>query len=206
MKVELIFSDDYRPESLEKLKTFCQQAEKETKHASSTNMDFTTWETNTASLLYIFLREKRFRKEDGGLLLLYENEDVIAVSGFYRSDFHSDIFILGVRSWVLKDRRFNLLIGEQLLPIQIEEILKKGGKLAVLTFNDATKSFAKLIERSNRDPEAQSKFFFGERYPELYKDMVFYPNPVRIKNTRQWILIKTLKPFEFDWSILEDKS
>ena len=202
-KVEVFYSDQYTSDQLSQLEEFCKSSGREEKHASSVNMVFEGWEQNTASLLYLFLKEKRFTIARGGLCCLYADGKIIAVSGFYRSDFHPEIFLFGVRSWVLKEHRLNLLIAEKLLPIHLEQIKKHRGKIAVLSFNESTRAFMKLIERSNQDKTQKKKFFFGDRYPELYHDMKAYPKPVKIKNSKQWILIKELEPLNFDWSTLE---
>lgn len=199
-KIVDVCSDHISQLHLKEIENFCLKAETENKHAAATNMQATNWKNNNSSLLYLLLKEKRFNSDKGSLQLLYENNELVALSGFYQSDFDSDIYIMGVRSWVLKEHRFNLLIATQILPYQIAKIKERHGQAAVITFNETTRSFAKLIERSNKNPEAKLKFFFGENYPEIYKDMTLWPNPVRIKGVKQWILIKTLKSNTFDWS------
>lgn len=202
-KLELLHSDDYSEEQLAALDKFCRIAGQESKHPASVNMDSSNWKTNKASLLYLLLIEGRFKKSNGGLYCYYEQDEIIAVSGFYKSDFDPDIYLCGVRSWVLKKYRLNLLLTEKIIPLQLEEISKRTGKAAVISFNDSTKSFAKLVERSNKSPESKIKLFFGNRYPKMYEDMIFHEKPVIIKNTKQWILVKYLQPHPFDWSSLE---
>jgi hypothetical protein len=107
-----------------------------------------------------------------------------------------------VRSWVIKQFRHNLLIAEHLLPYQLQELSKRKADFAVITFNESTKAFAKLIERSNKNAEANRKFFFADKYPQIYRDMQLWPEPVKIKNVKQWILIKKLSNTHFDWSKL----
>lgn len=202
-KVIEVFSDDCEKNKFDDLYQFCKMAASENKQASSLNMAVEDWKKNSASLLHLLLIEKRFLKNKGGLQLLYKDASLVAVSGYYQSDFSKDIYVMGVRTWVLKQDRFNLLIASYLLPYQLAEILKRSGKAAVITFNESTKSFAKLIERSNKNPDAPLKFFFGNNYPEIYKDMFFWPHPVKIKEVKQWVLIKNLtNTFSFDWSQL----
>lgn len=203
MHIEALFSDEYSDEQLARLEKFCSIAGQESKHAASVNMDSRQWEENNASLLYLFLKEKRFKKNQGALYALVDQNDIIAVSGFYQADFSPEVFVFGVRSWVLKEHRLNLLVAENLLPAQLKEIETLGGKAAILSFNESTKAFAKLIERSNKNTDSKKKFFFGDRYPQLYQDMIFHEKPVLLKNSKQWILIKYLKPFQYDWSQLE---
>ena len=162
-------------------------------------MEVDNWENKPESLLYLLLIEKRFAKETGGLSLLYSESKIIALSGYYKSDFNSEIFVIGVRSWVLKEHRFQLLIANEILPEQIEQVNKHGGKTAIITFNESNKAFAKLIDRTNKNLNSKIKFFFGKNYPEIFRDVIVWPNPVRIKNVKQWIIIKHLRPSTFDW-------
>lgn len=199
-KIVDVYSDLVSPSYLLDLENFCLKAESEKKHAAASNMQATNWQQSNSSLLYLLLNEKRFSKDKGGLQLLYENNELVAVSGFYKADFDPNIYIMGVRSWVLKEHRFNLLIATQILPYHVTKIEERGAHTAIISFNETTRSFAKLIERSNKDPDAKLKFFFGENYPDIYKDMTLWPKPVRIKDVKQWVLIKKLKPNNFDWN------
>lgn len=201
-KIVDIYSDQISQLELQEIENFCLKAEAEGKHAAAFNMQVTNWQDNNSSLLYLLLKEKRFSRDKGSVQLLYENNELVAISGFYQADFDSSIYVMGVRSWVLKQHRFNLLIATQILPHQIAKIKERGAHTAIITFNETTRSFAKLIVRSNKNPEAKLKFFFGENYPEIYKNMTLWPNPVSIKGVKQWVLIKTLKSNSFDWNII----
>lgn len=195
-------SESVTDEIINVIKNLCQEALAENKHEARTNMQIDNWQNISSSLLYLLLIEKRFTPRNGGLLLLMEGPKAIGVSGYYRSDFDSGIFLMGVRSWVLKKYRFNLLIAKYLLPYQLEKIKNLGAHTVAITFNDATKPFAKLIERSNRNSKSKNKFFFGSEYPDIYKDMTFLDEPMKIKNVKQWVLIKQLSPSNFNWSQL----
>lgn len=201
-----IFSDDVADDIFLKLKKFCQSAFDENKHEARKNMDVEGWESNNASLLYLLLMEKRFTKDSGGLQLLLESDEIVAVSGFYRSDFEPGVYLMGVRSWVLKDHRFNLLIANYLLPYQLQQIKSRGGHTAAISFNESTQSFARLIKRTNegrsKTSSSRLKFFFGENYPELYKDMVLWEKPVKIKGVKQWVLVKKLSESAFDFNTI----
>lgn len=201
-KVVEVNSDRITDLQLKHLEAFCIEAIKENKHEARQNMQLENWELNNKSLLYLLLIERRFLFDKGGLLLLYEDQKIVATSGYYQADFDQGVYLMGVRSWVLKEYRFNLLVAMYLLPEQLKQIQKRGGHSAVISFNESTRSFAKLIERSNKNPEMKLKFFFGEKYPEIYKDMVLWERPVKIKSVKQWILIKKLSENTFDWNTL----
>lgn len=195
-------SESVTDDLIEVIKNLCQEALAENKHEARTNMEIDNWQNISSSLLYLLLIEKRFTPGNGGLLLLLEGSKAIGVSGYYRSDFDSGIFLMGVRSWILKKYRFNLLIAKYLLPYQLEKIKNLGAHTVAITFNDATRPFAQLIERSNKNSESKNKFFFGSEYPDIYKDMTFLNEPMKIKNVKQWVLIKQISPSDFNWSQL----
>lgn len=196
-----VFSGQVEESLFEKIKDFCRLAYSEQKHEARDNMVVEDWQNKPSSLLYLLQTEKRFTQEKGGLqLLLSPDNAIVAVSGYYQSDFHPAIYIMGVRSWVLKEHRFNLLIAQYLLPYQLEKIKSRSADAAIISFNESTSSFAKLIERSNKNSEAPLKFFFGENYPDIYKDMRLWKDPVKIKNVKQWILIKKISQNDFDWN------
>jgi hypothetical protein len=203
--IELIYSDQVTPQLSEDLIRFCEQAEIEKKHAAAANMS-TDWENSPNTLLYLLHTEKRFSQDKGGLCIYREGEGqkIIAVSGFYQSHFCESIFVLGVRSWVLKGHRFQLTIAHKLIPIQIREVRALGAKQVILSFNDSTKAFYDLIIRANNSKTKM--FFFNEKYPETYLN--FYPIefPVKINNTRQWVLVIDLdSDFHFDWRTIQWK-
>lgn len=202
-KIVELFSESIDDVWFDKIKNFCQSAFDENKHEARANMKVDNWQSSPESLLYLLKIENRFSQKLGGLqLLVDEANSIIALSGYYRSDFDPDIYVIGVRSWVLKQHRHRLLLAEYLLPYQLSELQKRHSSFAVISFNESTQAFAKLIERSNKNGNSNFKFFFGDKYPELYKDMFLWPEPVRIKNVKQWILIKKLSDSHFDWSRL----
>jgi hypothetical protein len=200
-----VHSENISDSTIDQIKIFCQQALYENKHEARLNMQVENWQNSPSSLLYLLLQEKRFDIKNGGLTLLMCDNSIIAISGYYRSDFDSNIFIMGVRSWVLKKYRFHLLIAKYLLPYHLNKIQQMNGHTAAITFNEATKSFAFLIERSNKNVTKENKFFFGKEYPEIYKDMVLIREPMKIKNVKQWVLIKKISASNFDWSTLKWK-
>lgn len=202
-KIVEVFSENLSPDWLLKIKDFCRISYQENKHEAHINMQYEDWEKAPASLLYLLCIEKRFSIHNGGLqLLVNEGGSIVAVSGYYRSDFNDRIYIIGVRSWVLKEFRHNLLIAEYMLPYQLNEVVKRNADFALITFNESTRAFAQLIERANKNPNDSLKFFFGSKYPDLYKDMKLWPYPLKIKNVKQWVLIKSLTKSHFDWASL----
>lgn len=203
-EVLTVYSGEVTKEIFDQLFEFCRQAEQETRHEQHLNMRTQCWESDQRSLLYLLMTEQRFKRSNGGLCLLREDGKVTAVSGFYRSDLHADIWVMGVRSWVLKGERFQLKVARCLLPKHLEEMKALGAKMAIITFNEETRPFQLLIQHANDSLVRGAKVlrFFGpvENYPEIYHDMWARPSPVWIKKTKQWLLVKRLDPnFVYDF-------
>ena len=198
----IVYSGEISENLFSKIFSFCQKAEVEIKHNASRNMDTRNWHTNTSSLLYLLMIEKRFAKGLGGLVIVEQNNEIIACSGFYRSDFNPNVYFIGVRSWVLKNYRFNLIIAEVCLPAQIRICTQYGAKVIAISFNEQTRPFVKLIERANSTTQT-TKFFFGDNYPDIYKEMLSVPFPIKLKGVKQWILFKNLEPYFVNWDSLK---
>lgn len=186
---------------LSDLVAFCREVEQSSPDIA-TNWKVTDWQLEPASLFHVLLIQKRF--DTGGLCLLYENQKIIAISGFYKSDIHPDIHIFGARAWVLKEKRMNLLIAENILPVQIEMMCHNQAKMGLITFTDRTKRFAELIKRSNENyVEGKPLFFFGDRYPQLYRDMIMLEFPITVNHVKQWALVKKFdQSFDFDFNTI----
>lgn len=196
MIVEVVHSS-IDPKRLQDLINFCKMVE-QTEPDIANNWKVTDWQLTPASLFHVLLIQKRF--DTGGLCLLYEDDQIVAVSGFYQSDIHPSIHVFGARAWVLKEKRRNLIVAEHILPIQVQRMIANGADMGIISFTDRTKRFAELIKRTNENfVEGKSVFFFGDRYPSLYRDMTMLDFPVTINHTKQWILIKKFSDFEFDF-------
>lgn len=194
-----VFSEEVPEGLFKKIKDFCGEAMSEDKHEARKNMHAEDWQNHKSSLLYLLMIEKRFSSQNGGMHFLFQDDKIVACSGYYRSDFDPHIFLMGVRSWTLKEHRMQLLLTHEIIPLQLEQIKQKQGKIAVVSFNEATSSFVKLIERANQKKSGKTKLFFGDRYPDFYKDMTSLDFAVNIKGAKQWILIKKIEDYNFDW-------
>lgn len=198
LRCEIVYSDQIGADKIAELTEFCRLAEMETTQPVVGNMA-TTFSRNRASLLYLLLEEKRFLSDRGGLLMGYDqNGDLVGVSGFYRSDFCPELFLVGVRSWIIKGHRFQLYLATEFIPRQLEAAEKLGAQAMAISFNEGNKAFHSLIERAQRSPG--KRFFFHGKYPQLYHDIRCLPFQVNIKNTKQWVIYKYLHPnFSYDW-------
>lgn len=204
LNVKTIFSDSFTQRDFDELLNFCRKAEKEEKHAAAVNMGTEGWESRINTLLYVFAIEKRFPRSAGGLDLVYIKDELIGVSGFYRSDFSKDIFIIGVRSWIKKEYRFSFILTKASYASQTLRAQAMGAKMVAFTYNEDTRPFAAYVDRCNRDPEQHKRAPWGEAIPDFYRNMTYNEMPLKIRETKQWVLYKKLDPaFIFDWSQIQ---
>lgn len=182
---------------LGKLLEFCREAEKEVDQPAVKNMAASNWEEHPETLLNK-LHSGTFDTGRGQLVTIWdkENEDIVAVSGTYRSEFDHETWIAGVRTWTRKQSRHELLVGRILLPAQEAFIVKNKGKAMCMTFNQANSSIPDLIIRCNvLLAEGKIHFpFFGTDYPSAYHEFILHPGHVRIQNVMQIVLWKALSP------------
>lgn len=176
---------------------FCKTASLETDKPAHENMMVNNWQDNPASLLHLLLIEQRFKKGNGLFNFLKFDNKLVAVSGIYRSYFHPDIFIGGVRSWLVPEHRSSYTFGNHVFPEQLKWAKQNGGKQFLLTFNEYNKKLATVFLRV-ADGKATG---FGKKQSEFYKGFKLWPNLVNIMHTPQWVLYKNIDDsfnFNFD--------
>ncbi len=164
------------------------------------NMDWSDWQSKPWTLLNKWANGV-FDPPHGCLYGVYSDHEglagvstLVGVSGVYRSEFDAHTFIGGVRTWISPAHRLYMLVGDYLLPRQIEFAKQHGGRAFVMTFNEESKRIALLLDAVNRqlDSSAEQVKFFGKRTPEAYVGMRLYPHKVRIQNTDQYVVIRSL--------------
>jgi len=151
----------------------------------------------------VMFKEKRFSKVQGGLCLLYFNDDLVGISGYNQTEFSSDIWISGARTLIHKEHRNNVLISSYIVPYQIKAILKRNGKCVLWLFDaHNTKTIFKIVKKGKLNVLLQNKLdFFKET---AYTDLKMLEYPIIINNTLQNVIYQYLDPeYTFDWNSLE---
>lgn len=178
----------------EKFLDFCRLASTETDEPAHENMFSENWIADPKTLPYHIYVSNRFRKNGDFFISMIEDE-IIAVSGIYVSEFDRNIAIGGVRSWVNREHRGKFIIGRHLLPLQLLWAREKKLKIIALTFNDYNKRLLPYFKRSgfgikkNRNPN--SLFYNG-----LYE----VPHPIIVQHTKQWAIYHRIEEtYEPDW-------
>ena len=179
---------------------FCNIASNETTRPAHVNM---SPDRTVGSLLHLLFEEKRFSNDTGILFAIVHNNDIVAVSGIYRSDFSKDIAIGGVRSWTLKEFRGRHIISTNILPKQYDWAIDTKKKMFVLTFNSYNEKLMRIMSRTGK---YKNKALQGMGYtrPDFCQDLMDLPYEVMVKGVPQKILYKKIDDsFEFDWETVK---
>ena len=129
MKIKIIHSDDYTDNDINDIKELLINNPDE-----SGNYDVDDWGNKPHTLLYVLFKDNRFNSERGGLVLIYDNNKLCGISGYNRSTFNSDVYILGARTIIDKEYRHRLLMSSYFIPTQIEQVKDKA-KMVVFIFD-----------------------------------------------------------------------
>lgn len=173
---------------------FCKQASLETSEPAHANMWTENWINDWNTLPYHVYVSGRF-KDNGDIFVTTIEDNIEAVSGVYISEFDPMVAIGGVRSWVNSKFRGKFIVGRHILPQQLKWARNKNCKTVALTFNEYNKRLIPYFKRTG----------FGikkERNPDslFYTGLHEVPFPVRIQNTRQWIIYNKIDPdYDPDW-------
>jgi hypothetical protein len=176
--------------------SFLEEASKETAMPAHVNMKVEDYSNQPNTLLYILEKTDRFSK-NGLFQILFDNNEVVACSGAYTSDFCPELAILGVRTWTPKKFRNQFISREFLLPVERKWAIETGHKAIAITFNEYNKNLSKLWSRKGLglDRSARQEYHFG------FNGVNFVEFPVTIQYTKQYIIYEKIDDsWIFDWS------
>jgi len=181
----------------DKFLEFCRRASLETTEPAHTNMWSENWPNDWNTLPYHVYVSDRF-KVHGDIFVTTIDDTIEAVSGVYISEFDPAVAIGGVRSWVNATFRGQFMVGRHILPQQLKWAKTKNCKTIALTFNDYNKRLIPYFKRTgfgikkNRNPD--SLFYNG------LHEVSF---PVRIQNTKQWVIYSKIDDnYTPDWKTI----
>ena len=155
------------------------------------------WKNHNNSLLYALMNQDRFANGNGGMILLYDSQKLIAISGYNRSPFDSNVFLLGGRTLVDKTYRNNQLISSYIIPTQISESKKAGAKVIAFTFDVSNKFSLYHVFVNGKINLLLKNKLFG-----IYENLQALEHPVNIYNTLQNVLYIELENYKYDWTQL----
>ena len=183
---------------------FLEKIKQQSLLPASVNMWDDDWENKTNSLPFILEKTDRFKYPYGEFHILYDNNNIIACGGVYKSDFNDNIVFAGTRTWIDSNYRNQSLIREYILPIHKAWGIKNNCKIVALCFNEYNKNLIsvfkriRLGEKSNRIKNRSSNHLF---HSGLY-EVGF---PVTIQFTKQWVIYEKIdKEWDFDWDQIKN--
>jgi hypothetical protein len=193
MELKLIHSDNFDENDLVQVIELCRR------NSDIPNYEVEDWQSKKNSFLHVFLKEKRFGQERGGVVLVRDGEKLCGFSGYYRSSFHRDIYLLGVRTLVNAHYRHKLLMSSHFIPKQIE-LVSGQAKLVAFTFDlNNVKNIYHVYQKGKLNHFLKNKM---ASFP-YWDRLVSLDYPVLIQGTLQNVLyIKLDELFEFEWSTL----
>lgn len=119
-----------------------QQSKEEGVDFSQTlvNMDYTTWEHNNECLLYRIYKTTKFNGNHGIMVLLYDDDRIVALSGVEMWNRHT--VSLGKRAFTLREYRNQFINTKYLMPVQIDwaNMTHPNRKLFIVTVNEYLKN------------------------------------------------------------------
>jgi len=199
MNVRVIYSNNYSAEDIEKIKILFND-----NFDSNDNYAVDNWESKPNSFLYVFLKTSRFVEGNGGVILVEDDNKLCGVSGFNRSDFHPNIYILGVRTLIDFNYRKNLFMSTYFVPAQIE-LIKNLAKIIIFLFDTKDKFNLYTVFCSGK----LNLFLFNKlkKFDHIWNNLKALEYPVCINHTKQNLLyIKLAEDFDFDWKTLKENN
>jgi hypothetical protein len=170
---------------------------------AKSNMYDVDWNNKPNTLPYILTYTDRFKDNSGELNILFDNDDVVAVSGVYMSNFSEYISIAGVRTFIDSKHRHNTRsIIRQLLHRHKDWSIEHNCKIVIVTFNEYNKNLINLFKRcgvsdSLLDIPRSDNHMFNKEIHEV-------EFPCNIQHTKQYVFYEKLdESFSFDWSELK---
>jgi hypothetical protein len=182
---------------------FCKQQALLQEKKAGVNMWSDDWQNKNNTLPYILENTSRFDGTTGQFFILFENDEIVACSGVYISNFNNYIALAGVRTWVKKEYRHLSLNKDYLLVEHKKWCINRNIKLIALTFNDYNKNIIQIFKR-NRLGESNARVNKREPNNLFYNGIEEVEFPVIIQHTPQWVIYEKLdKSFNFDWATIK---
>ena len=197
MKIKIIHRDSFTQQDMDDLLRLLS-----TRDANDINYDVEDWESKSHTLLYSFLKTPRFCSDQGGLMLAYDNEQCCCVSGYSRSNFNSDVFILGGRTYIDPQYRHQLLMSSVIIPSQLEKIFGVA-KMAVFLFDRKNEfNLYDIFVSGKLNLFLKNKYY---KFRDIWDNLQAVPHPISIYTgiIQNALYIKLDPEFEFDWMKLE---
>lgn len=170
-------SDTVTSKEFDKLAAFIKQETSTSTEPAAVNMGL----DSAAGFLYNIKNQTRWRNNAGAIYVAEDNNQIVAVSCVEYAEGATSWAIGGIRTWVSPAHRTHQLPG-QLLKQQTAWAKEHNCNFMLVTFNDYNRALHTAVRRG-----IYSKSLGWSTW---WDGCVAVPNPVIIRYTSQWCVIK----------------
>lgn len=167
------------------------------------NMWSDDWGNQANTLPHILKYSDKFSGNSGAFHLILDGSKIVGCGGVQIAHFNNKIALAGIRTWLNREYRNQMLIARYLLPAHKAWALEHNCKQVALSFNEYNKNLTRPFTRT-RAGEA------GNRISRRTEDMMFYSGvneldfKVYIQYTPQWVIYEQLDcDWKFNWEIIK---
>jgi hypothetical protein len=193
---EQIASDNITQSTWNDLVRFVElQTSKSPNHVALSNM------TNEApaGLLHNIASKARWTSDVGEIALLRANGQIIGISCVEFSELHCQLSVGGARCWLDDQHRSKQLMSRYLLDANLRWSQNRQLSGMLLTFNHYNKWIYNGINRAANGKAVG----IGSVWSNWWDDCKPLPNPITVRYTKQWCVIKPLANHGLDNIIQE---
>lgn len=198
MKSKIIHGDSYSDSDIDSIINLLSS------YDGGVNYEVDDWSNKPYTLLYVLLKTDRFNKSNGGLVLIYDGDELCAVSGYNISPFNQDVYILGSRTFIKKDYQHQLIMSSYMIPTQISQVRNKA-KMVVFLFDVENKFNLYTVYKSGK----LNQFLKNKlnHFNNLWQNLQDCPFPISIFPgvIQNALYINLVEDFNFDWKSIQYK-
>lgn len=176
---DLICSDTITPNQLKKIERFIADTVDPGEPAAG-NMG----RDNPAGLLYNIDHKLRWCVDQGAIFLIYDNSEPVAISCVEYPENTDQFAIGGIRTWIKRSHRATQIAG-YFLDLHCRWARHENCAFMLITFNDYNRAGYLGVRRG-------PKFRKAAGWSTWWDDCVALEQPLNIRNTEQWCVIKPI--------------
>ena len=138
------------------------------------------------SLLYHIYTKKTYQEPNGGLFLVFDNNQIISVSGTERCKFDDRVCYIAKRLSLLPKYRGKGIYSKYILPKQVEWARNRNYKMGLLTWNEDRETLYKTFIRISK---GKSIMMYDFDRQKIYNNkLVIYDGLYNINHTPQFVI------------------
>jgi len=153
------------------------------------NMQYKDWENNSSCLLYRTYVKYDYDNDKGMLYLLYQGDEVVAVSAIVRYD--ENVAVLCKRTYLMNKIKGKAFTHEYFIEPQIDWARNKGFKAGIFLMNEYMKPLYLMLKRASEG----KGFQLGVPIYDRCKDFICLGGPYEMYSTPQYVIMFKIGKF-----------